>query len=389
MLANINIYILSINNISFNIPLYRYIVDFFDSISGNHVQIVHSQIKVVKDFTEIVKSREILTFSDNLAFNNQKLRLKIVKHFKIQFSLLNIFFKKGIQILYTPDFEVITSILIYKIILRKHNVISIYHQFELIEDDKLSPLKKYIVKFFYRIAKHIDLVLIPELNRLNYFQSNTGINSDSLLLFPNTCNTSVNKKELPTTIELETNHNIIAHIGTLSSKNFFLKEYLDCISKADIKNILLLFVGRITDEAKDLINSYTTVNTKIIDFIQHSELLKLYNKIDIGVILYKGVSLNLELAAPNKLYEYWSYGIPVIVPKLKGLVSLFKEDFLGDIVDFTDSKQLAGSTNRLLSDSSLIKPQIQYYFEKNLSIENYLEMFKKKIEKKVNLIQNV
>lgn len=392
MLKETKVYIVSINNISFNIPVYNYIIPFLKKLSDNNINIIHSKITSIKDFSDLVNTFPILVFNNIISFYNQSILNKIVKYLRINNKLIGAILGNKLKIIYSPDFEVILLSVFYKIIFRNKKLVLVYHQFEMIEINNLHFSKRIFAKIFFKISYKIDLTLVPEINRAYYFSAQTGIEDDSIMLFPNTCRIPNNIEVTNISIDLvnkKNNNKIIAHIGALSSQNFFLREFLESLMKLDLQNLQLLFVGRITEEAKTIINSYSTLNTKIIDYIQHNELLKLYPSIDIGLILYKGVYLNLELAAPNKLYEYWSYGIPVIAPRLKGLVSLFKEDFLGNLVDFNDSKQLAGSINRIISNHPVIKYQIKNYFEKHLTIDNYLKMFKKKLEKKINLIQNV
>ena len=46
---------------------------------------------------------------------------------------------------------------------------------------------------------------------------------------------------------------------------------------------------------------------------------------------------NYDFCAPNKLYEYWSYGIPVFAHKLNGLTKLFEKEEYGLLFDFYDN----------------------------------------------------
>lgn len=389
-MEEIKIYLLSINNISFNIPVYKYLIPFLEKLSNGNINIAHSRVVTVKDFNNSINTEPILIFNDVIKFNNQTIFQKIIKYLKINNKIISVLIENKINIIYSPDFEVIYFCLLYRIIFKKKKIIIIYHQFEMIENKNLKFPKSIFIKLFLKIANKIDLILIPEINRADYFKELTIIKDENILLFPNTCKITNNESDFNNTIlKIDKNdHKIIAHIGALDCKNFFLNEYLECLSKINSTQLQLLFIGRITDEAKMKINSYPKLNTKIIDYIDHDELLKIYFSIDIGLILYKGISLNLELAAPNKLYEFWSYGIPVIAPRLKGLMTLFKEDFLGELVDFCNNQQLANSIERLLSDRILIKTKIKNYFEKNFTIDIYLEMLKKELEKKIYLITN-
>jgi glycosyltransferase involved in cell wall biosynthesis len=106
--------------------------------------------------------------------------------------------------------------------------------------------------------------------------------------------------------------------------------------------------GSEVDRLKNLA-SRLGVAEKII-FLGHlpkSELYNVVKKCDIGIISYQMKGLNTIYCAPNKIYEYAAYGLPIISspqPTLAGALAnnkigsalLLKDWLSGDWVDSVD-----------------------------------------------------
>ena len=102
---------------------------------------------------------------------------------------------------------------------------------------------------------------------------------------------------------------------------------------------------------------------------------------DVGVVLYKDTGLNYRYCAPNKLYEYWSYGIPVIGDLLPGLISVFKNESLGTLVDMQNPQNILRSIQQI-SHHCATKMEVKDYFAKHLKLNIYLNQLLKKLESK-------
>jgi glycosyltransferase involved in cell wall biosynthesis len=106
---------------------------------------------------------------------------------------------------------------------------------------------------------------------------------------------------------------------------------------------------------------------------------EIYKNTDIGIILYKDVSINYKFCAPNKLFEYWSYGIPVIGDILPGLTSLSVDHKIARFVDLDNTEEVINAINDL---SKISKIQIQEMFKSKYSFDNYLEKLEFKLKVK-------
>jgi glycosyltransferase involved in cell wall biosynthesis len=218
-------------------------------------------------------------------------------------------------------------------------------------------------------SRKIDLIITPELNRTKYLKEIFyKSESDCFLTIPNTNSFSE--------VEIETkpsySRKVVTHIGAVGL-NHHIKNYLEAISKLDETLYEFRFIGLLTDDVIDLIRSHKKPNIIYVGQVLHNDLKKYYLETDIGVILYKDVSLNHRFCAPNKLYEYWSYGIPVLGDKLPGLEGVFTEPFLGELIDMNIPSQILNAISKLRLSNN--KKVIADFFQSHLKLDNYLEEF--------------
>jgi glycosyltransferase involved in cell wall biosynthesis len=144
-------------------------------------------------------------------------------------------------------------------------------------------------------------------------------------------------------------------------------------------NYKLIFIGKQSDELKNYIQNNSFEHIYFFDEVPHSELSSIYGYIDYGLILYKPIDLNFDNCAPNKLYEYWAHGVPVLAHNLKGLEGLIKEP-MGTLVNLYNFNTNIFFNIKKLTDEqrNLIKKEFIQNFEVN--------KFQKELEQK---LQNV
>lgn len=81
-------------------------------------------------------------------------------------------------------------------------------------------------------------------------------------------------------------------------------------------------------------------NTLYFEFVPSPKHLEITSRAYIGVVLYDDTSLNKAFCAPNKIYEYSAFGIPMLANRLPGLVNTVEANSAGVCVDFTSSEIL-------------------------------------------------
>jgi glycosyltransferase involved in cell wall biosynthesis len=305
----------------------------------------------------------ILNFKSSQDFNSQNITHKIVKYIWLPFYFFRSYFLKRSSnvTIYAIDLYCIFIAILAK---RKSTKI-VYLQYEMIEPNGLNKFDKYLLRFIQKKSEKIDLIITPEINRTKYLKKIFHKSNDhSFLTIPNTNNFNKTNKS----IAIRGAKTIVTHVGSIGL-NHYIKLYLEAITKMDSHKYEFRFIGLLSDEVVELISSYQKSNILYIDQVLHSDLPKYYLETDIGVILYKDVSLNHRFCAPNKLYEYWSFGIPVLGHHLPGLQSVFTETFLGELIDMSIPTNIIEAISKLqLIDNREI---IADFFQSHLRLDNY------------------
>jgi len=114
----------------------------------------------------------------------------------------------------------------------------------------------------------------------------------------------------------------------------YVKEVLDWVNSNQELLELTIISHQLDKQTKDLIARYDTSAIKVIEPIDYYDLPKELVKYDTGLVLYKGHIPNYVYNVPNKVYEYLSCGLEVIVDqKLSTTIKLGIEQIR--IVDYT------------------------------------------------------
>ena len=365
----------------FSIPLTQHIEKYFSEKQGvdkifichnvlnDHLMRYSSKSEIIPIFT--------YDFYKDFIRDNEGILFKLKKYLKLFFILLKFSISSKKIIWYTIDYQIIPLIYIVSFF-KKSKCFIAYHEFELVQKETLNQFNRFFFNLYKRLSAKIDLVIVPEANRLEYLLKTTNVRKENTLLFPNTCFSNRDLIFRPHEL-LETigkNTFLVGHTGNLGP-SCFLKSILEVISGfKNADNITLLFIGSYTKEVKEIIAQYKLENLILIDRIKHAELNSIYQRINLGLILYKPVDLNYEFCAPNKLYEYWSFGIPVIAHKLKGLLPLFHNDAQGQLIDMENVNEfkdiISGYIHKHNSGNDY-KSAIMDIFEKKYEIKRYFE----------------
>lgn len=359
-----------------SIPSLRFIVDSFLK-NKNEVAITELSLKNSNNhFANKNIEHNIIAEFEN--FDSLKSGLKKI-FFKKYITIFKVLLSKSNDIIYTNDFQVV----FFKILLNKKSKL-IYHQFELIESNYLGKFGKIIYNYILKNANKIELCVFPEENRANYFIRQCDIELEKVILIPNSCKPviTINSDEETCIDFIPANTFKVLHTGVLGVAEHYFDTFLSATKMFNSKdNIAFIFIGRKTKEIDKFIEDNNITNVHFINNIPHQELLKVYSKVDLGLILYKGVNLNIEYCAPNKLYEFWSNGVPVLAHQLKGLQPLFNNKVLGELTDFNSIDLIYATIQKLKGEDKNNKQKLIEYFNNHLGIDLYISKLEEQIEK--------
>lgn len=360
-------------------PVCRFVIELVASRFS--LSIAECKIRGTYDFSQYGKVSYLSSFNTNKGFGNQSLYTRLIKYMRLHWYIFYTFFIKGVNILYTPEIHVLTVFFKLNNIF-KREVQVIYHQLELQDLSQLNGNNLKLWQYVLKNVKQIKLCIFPEVNRLYYFCEQTGFSIEDCIVFPNSC-----KDDDRTAIKPETLQNIpeedlvIAHCGNVG-ENHYLTDFLNFVNymSAD-KTIHFVMIGRFSERVEKMFTKVINSNFHVIGEVPHSELGSYYSFIDIGFILYRGVDLNFEYCAPNKLYEYWSYGIYVLGHPLKGLLNVIDDNRVGMLLDLEDIHAIKKAVeNFRCSYKNETRGEIKRIFKEKYSIGDSLKLLNKRLD---------
>lgn len=185
------------------------------------------------------------------------------------------------------------------------------------------------------------------------------------------------------------NKKIILYQGIFNSNERRLEEFCEAVNNLS-KEFVLLIMGEGNDYYHKLKIKYENDNIIFIPFIKPPFHLLITQLAHIGILTYfpmddsyAGV-LNPLYCAPNKIFEYGKYGIPMISNDLPGITSIFKEYHCGEAVQYPiNEKNIKESISKIMNNYDLYKGNSKKYYDSinlKIIIKNILSILKFKIQ---------
>ena len=246
------------------------------------------------------------------------------------FHVFKIIFKNKYDIFYVNDFYLAFP---FKLISFFSSSKIVYDSHELLVPDKKDK-SNYTNYFFYFLEKisikNFNLIITANKERSRIMKDHYKLKNIPEIV-KNIPNPSI-KDELLKRSVLEkkfkifekSNDLIIVYQGLISQKRGIEKIVMD-LSK--IRNSKILLIGNGNEKyIKYLKNLFKKRSMKNIYFLGNVDLKTLYsilNISDCGIISYSNINLNNKYCAPNKLYEYALFNLPMITSSQ----NLFKKTF--------------------------------------------------------------
>lgn len=254
------------------------------------------------------------------------------------------------------------SIFQYKYVLQLMELVENVSKYPMLQMPYL-PIKEY--------AQHAYKVVVPETNRA-YIQRVWWDLNECPIVLPN------KPYRLPEagmiTPEIAS---IIVEMENESRKKilyqgvFSTERNLDAIAEAvaSLQNEVCMYImGKDDDHKRQLMRRYPFL--KYIPFQTPPCHLLITKHADIGLLPYVpnindvNSSLNALYCAPNKLYEYAAYGIPMIGSDVLGLVEPFEKYDIGVVCKAFTTENIQQAINYLLSNYRAMAENCKTFYNK-------------------------
>ena len=281
--------------------------------TGHHVHLITNFIEPENAGELREKGVKITTFRKHPDIRNTSLPVRACRWISFRWQIWNLLRKEQYDFLWIASAE--TALLMGKRLLKERYVLQMHELYDTypVRIRKLKPL-----------AQKACLVFVPELNRGRIFRAWFDLPEFPVIL-PNKPYRHPRKRNIPLTNEkvksviegLGRDAKIVLYQGGIG-KERDLRPVARAVSelgspwKLVIQGILM---GN-DEYTKDFLANYEYTLVPPVPAPKHLETAA---HAYIGIAAYVHDSLNTEFCAPNKIYEYTGFGLPVIANDVAGL----------------------------------------------------------------------
>jgi glycosyltransferase involved in cell wall biosynthesis len=130
----------------------------------------------------------------------------------------------------------------------------------------------------------------------------------------------------------------------LLARGRLVEVFLSSFAAHPDRHLVLLGFGPLESEVREFAQRYGNIHFH--PAVPPSEIRGVTVGADVGLCGVADVCLSYHLSLPNKLFEYWSAGIPVLAPALPEIASLVEETAAGWVVHNGDWMTTVGALER-------------------------------------------
>ena len=272
------------------------------------------------------------------------------------FSIIYTFIIRPDILIYYETISAIPSIF-FKLFGSRKPLFIHYHEYTSKNEYLNGPA---IYKFIHSLEKHLyknaSWISHTNYDRLWMFaDDNQLLLEKNLYVMPN----YPPKSWMRTSLNRENKELIkLVYVGySLADETMYANEIINFAAKHP-NSISLTFY--LFNTPKEYIRKVEELNIDNIHFLPSLNYQQIPDKIymyDIGLIIYKGTSLNYEFNAPNKLFEYLAVNLNVIFPKeMKGCYDYIRNDSFPFVKKLDFEKLNIKEIKKLLSENKNYEP---------------------------------
>lgn len=189
---------------------------------------------------------------------------------------------------------------------------------ELFDTSKTKPVYKAIGKIIHKAR----VVVMPELNRATLYQVEYGLKQRPIVLPNKPYFYLTEEDETRCQIKYEKELKIFKEKKVILYQGIIHKErdltnYVKAVKELG-NDYQLVLLGA----DYGVLDDYRRINPEIvhIDFIPAPDYLFFTSHAYMGIVTYEPTTLNCAYCAPNKIYEYGKYSLPMLFNDIPGLI---------------------------------------------------------------------
>lgn len=244
---------------------------------------------------------------------------------------------------------------------------------EMFNDPGIRGLMNKIV--IEKLSRGAEAVIVPEYNRAHICKLMLRLNKLPYVL-PNKPSFVPKEKDLEKLHDKYQKYDyifekkVILYQGIVSSVRSNYIPLLDAIKRIDTHNeYIFLFIGPDTTRYVDSLKN-KGYNVEYIPFIPAPEYLYFTSKAYIGIVNYVDDCLNNIYCAPNKIYEYAAFGVPMLANDIPGLRYTVGINKCGSL--YSNENEIDGAFRYLVKNHDKMSMYAKEFSERT-SYDNALE----------------
>ena len=169
-----------------------------------------------------------------------------------------------------------------------------------------------------------------------------------------------------------TNRDYVTYVGSLDAHKG-VEVLIKALAQTKTQPPLLIIGGKNETEKIQILkiirNHYNSAKVQITGWVDKKEMGKYLSQTKLGIIPLQDTFFNRFLTSPLKLFDFYSYGIPVIASDLPTTRELVAEKQSGLFFKSEDAYDLAVQIDTLLSDQNLLEQMSSNVYQ---AAEQYL-----------------
>lgn len=217
-----------------------------------------------------------------------------------------------------------------------------------------------------KTIKTAEAVTTPEYNRSHIVRAWYKLNNIPYVLpnkpyfIPNTGELSLYKDSFSDVMDKVNGRKIILYQGILSGERN-LKPMISALATLPRDEYVTVLMGK----RSPWVDIYKKIDPNLlyVPFHPAPEYLYLTSKAYVGILSYAPTELNLIYCAPNKIFEYACFSIPMIGNDIPGLKYTIESNGLGVLCDIDDSMSVINAFNEIKKHHEAFSSNAKSYFD--------------------------
>lgn len=331
------------------LPPFLALLDYLNEVGKYEITVIAAE-KEIATYKEYADKIHIINYYNGRANDGiiEKLRIRFCQTLYYNYRLRQDFNKIRYDILWVIH---VNSILPARSLFKRKKYI--FSDYEWYDHDK----HRYKASRF--AERHATVNVVCEENRAWLAKCNFNLKELPIVL-PNKMWKLFDEDSLDTLLPQQMKEKKIILYQGIIHKERPIDALCEVVS--NMPDFCLLIMGHESSYSKDLLKRYSNVH--YLPFITPPRHLAITKQAYIGIVVYDGDnSLNCAYCAPNKIWEYSMFEIPMLYNNIPGLKNTIGAYNAGELVSLTDKESVKLAINKISDNYENYKKGSKLFYD--------------------------